>query len=129
MTANQSAAAEQLMECPHQLAPESIRLADDKSGWIGFVPEPLLLTAAGFMQGQPSTRADLKPFSTARSGSGSVVKWKFEGPYPEGKWLSCEYAQGAVSLARRIDDSFTECSVTYRKTKHGTQSVQSIACR
>ena len=129
VAADRSVASEQVLQCPEQVPPGSIRLADNADGWMAFVPEPLRLTAAGFMQGPPSTRADLKPSATKRTSAGSVVKWAFEGAYPEGKWLSCEYAQGVVALARRIDDSAAECSVEYQKTKHGELAVQRIVCR
>jgi len=81
------------------------------------------------MQGEPSMQAALKPSATRKIAGGNAVVWVFEGPYPDGKWLSCEYAGGIASLSRRIADTVSECSVTYGSVKQGVQVVREITCR
>ncbi|WP_368664713.1 STY0301 family protein [Zoogloea sp. LCSB751] len=119
----------QTVECPLTISAESVYIADHKDGWTSFVPQPLRLTAAGFMQGEPSMRADLKPSFTRKTASSTTLVWAFEGSYPQGKWLSCEYANGVVSLAKRVADTTTECSITYKSVKQGAQTPQGIVCR
>lgn len=74
-------------------------------------------------------RADLKPSLTRKTAGGTIVTWVFEGAYPQGKWLSCEYANGVVSLAKRVVDATNECSITYKRVKQGASSLQGIMCR
>lgn len=122
-------AADAVIECPASIAPELGDLSVDKSAWVVFVARPFLLTAAGFMQGEPSMRADLKPTSTRKTTTGRVVTWRFAGSYPRGKWLSCDYADGLVSLSKQIPDTIGECSVTYRGIGKGRLSVGEIVCK
>jgi len=122
-------AADAVIECPASITPELGDLSLDKEAWVAFVARPFPLTAAGFMQGDPSMRADLRPTSTKKTSAGRVVTWTFVGPYPHGKWLSCDYADGLVSLSRQIPDTASECSVTYRGSGKGRLSVGEIACK
>lgn len=122
-------AADKVIECPVSIAPELVNLSVDKEAWLAFVARPFPLTAAGFMQGEPSMRADLRPTSTKKTPAGRVVTWTFVGPYPHGKWLSCDYADGLVSLSKQIPDTTSECSVTYRGSGKGRLSVGEISCK
>lgn len=113
--------------CPDSIAPTELAVA--KANWTAFVPRPLSLSAAGFMQGEPSLQADLKPTSVRKTATGIVSTWKFAGPYPHGKWLSCDYAGGAVTLSQRIPDASSECSVSYRKNGKGVLAAGEIVCK
>jgi hypothetical protein len=95
----QACASGQDIRGPAMIPAESVRLADSS---VGGVPAPLPLTAAGFMQAEPSRQADLKPSSTTRTNGNTFVTWVFEGAYPQCKWLSRDYAGGIASLSRRI---------------------------
>ena len=73
--------------------------------------------------------ADLKPSKIKKIAGETVIVWVFDGPYPQGKWLSCEYAGGIASLSRRIADTTSECTVKYGSLKQGAQVVREITCR
>lgn len=117
------------VQCPPEIPAGPVRMATSNETWEGYVPSPLPLTAAGFMQAPPSMRADLKPSATTKTKSGIVVEWVFEGDYPQGKWLSCDYAGGAVSLAKRIPDAVSVCSVTYERVGKNKNSLRQVSCR
>ena len=88
------------------------------------------LTGAGFMAGAPETLTDLKPSLTKEGKLRTVMRWDFEGAYPEGKWLSCAYGSGAVTLSRSIDANTKSCEVSYTRTKNGGNlSLEKISCR
>ncbi|MDR0780383.1 MAG: hypothetical protein LBF16_06770 [Pseudomonadales bacterium] len=133
MTAAQFAscafAANQDVQCPSTIPAESVHIADGEEGWIAYVLYPLKLTSAGFMQGEPSTRAHLKPWATREIAGGDVATWVFEGLYSQGKWLSCEYAGGVASLSRRIADTTSECSITYEDGEKNAQIIREIICK
>jgi hypothetical protein len=122
-------AADQDLKCPSTIPAESVRITNGEGGWISYVPYPLKLTAAGFMAGEPSTFTDLKPWGTKKIRGNDVEIWMFEGSYPQGIWLSCDYAGGIASLSRRIADTTSECSVMYERNKQGTSVVREIKCR
>jgi hypothetical protein len=122
-------AFDQDIACPPTIPAKSVQLIDTAEGWLGFVPLPLPLTAVGFMQAEPSKQAYLKPSSTSKTADGSFVEWRFEGPYPQGKWLSCDYAGGAVSLSTKIADSTSACAVTYKRGPQGAPVVWKLACK
>ena len=119
----------QEIQCPFAIQAESVRISDIKDDWVANFSMPLKLTAAGFMQGGPSMHADLKPYSTRKIPGGTAVAWVFQGAYPNGKWLSCEYANGIASLSKRIADTTSECSVMYGGGKSGAYVVRSITCK
>lgn len=115
--------------CPESYAPELGKLVLGEHAWVGFAPRPLPLTAAGFMQGEPAMLADLKPSSSKKIADGTAVQWSFAGHYPQGKWLSCDYANGLFSLSRQIPDGTSECTVFYRNAGKGQQRVREIVCK
>ena len=121
-------ASQQDLQCPAGIAPESLHVDTGAGEWMAFVPRALPLTAAGFAEGEPVMRASLKPASTEKRADGSQVKWVFEGAYPHGKWLVCDYANGVAMYSRRIADDTTVCVVSYRRGKQGAQNISRIRC-
>jgi len=126
-----ASAAETEFSCPSEIPSASIRVDGQPEGWTGFVPGPLRLSHAGFMQADPSQREELAP-STIREGkTRGILTWKIEGKYTDGLWLSCQYAGGVASLSRKIGEaeSFSECSVTYRHDNKTVSRIEKIRCR
>lgn len=123
-------ASEQRLACPPQLPVETISFpsaVDD--GWTRHVPSPLELTSAGFMQASPEKMAHLKPFSSIARKNKLLVTWKFEGDYPQGKWLSCDYAGGVLSLSKEIQAELSECVLSYEKNSQGKVRDIQIDCK
>lgn len=126
---SQQSFASDRIDCPSEISATSIQLKNTPDGWTPFLPSSLALTAAGFMQAPPEKMAHLKPSSTKENKKRTIVTWKFQGDYPQGKWLTCDYAQGAVSLSKEIDRSTAECSVIYEKKNSGTAGAVRVACK
>ena len=78
----------------------------------------------------PERRGDLVP-SGGHQGKGTWSStYAFEGSYPEGKWLQCSYGQtNQLTLSRRLPDSVTACTFTYRKGEKVGQNDIKIVCR
>lgn len=113
-----AAAAGKPLDCPNELPTSAMQLANTPAGWKPFVPRPLKLTGAGFMQNSPEFVEDLVPYSTTEGKNRHTSTWKFsaeEAQIPEGIWLRCDYANGVISLSKQIDRSFRDCVVSYEK--------------
>ena len=68
------------------------------------------LTGENMYDGPPEREASLIPRSEKSRQGEEVAVWKFEGEYPLGKFISCDYAYGLVRLTRRVDDAASSCS-------------------
>ena len=124
-----SFAADQNIECPAAISATSIKVTNIVDGWTPIVPSSLALTAAGFMQASPEKMAHLKPFSTREDKKRAYLTWKFEGDFPQGKWLTCDYAGGVVSISKEMARSTTECAVIYEKTNKDKPNFIRITCK
>src|SRR5579863_5749958 len=60
--------------------------------------EPLRLGYATLYDGPPQEMGEQKPTRSRKTSA----TWIFEGEYPKGKWISCEYSQGAVKLYAEV---------------------------
>jgi hypothetical protein len=121
-------AADQVFTCPPTIPAKTVNVVDAPKSWVATVPNDLRLSGVGFIEGEPTSLAFLKPHSTKNTKRGGVSMWKFEGDVPEGRWLSCSY-NNAVSLSQRIPDSIEQCSVTHAKDSIGNVTQRIIVCR
>jgi hypothetical protein len=86
------------------------------------------LTGSNVYYGHPKKQAALIPTSTSDHGNAST--WKFEGDFPEGKWLSCDYEQGFARLVRRIDDTAKSCTSKNRWINRAEKELEvSFVCQ
>ena len=128
-------ATETLLSCPAKISVESFQIQPPLPEWHGLIEWPLRVRGAGFMAGEPATRTHLKHTSETETKEKLILTWKFVGDYPDGKWLSCNYSNGVISFSKRIDDHFSECSVSYRKNKKGKndyelkEELEKISCK
>jgi hypothetical protein len=123
-------ASAESFSCPQYVAASSINIVDIPASWTFYNQQKNInVVSAGFSDGRPSEMAYLKPYRTNEKGIITVVKWKFEGAYPEGKWLSCTYEGGFFSLARELPNNIYECDVTYEKIKPGQTKLSAITCK
>ena len=129
-----SQAAEQHIDCPKEIKRDTIQITRAPAGWTPFYLhefEPgLPLNGAGVMWGPPSTMAMSKPSTSRKVDGRQIVAWTDLGGKAAGeKWMACYYGthrQNDAILSQRIDDSATECVVTYPQ-KHGEHIA--IVCR
>ena len=126
--AQQAAAAQLDLQCPSEVESGAMHIDVKEEGWLAFVPRALPLSAAGFAQGEPAMKAGLKPVASEKHADGLQVKWVFEGSYPHGKWLVCDYANGMVRYSHKMADDISACSVFYKQSKSGANSVSLIRC-
>ena len=101
--------------CPESVEQNSIKLENIPPGWTSYVARPLYLSAAVPIDGPPERRGGLADFEERRSKQQTTYIYRFEGSYPEGKWLECSYGEyGQVTLSRKMDDRVQKCEFTYR---------------
>jgi len=123
-------ASSETFSCPQYVTASSANVVEVPTSWKAYSQSnKLKVVSAGFSDGQPSDMAYLKPYETNQKGNLTVVRWKFEGPFPKGKWLCCDYEGGLFSLAKELPNSISECVVTYEKTKTGNTQPSSITCK
>ncbi len=116
--------------CPARVHLESGRIAvtDVPASFKSTVdPMPLLLSGVSVYDGPPEQRAALVPTSGSRTGDRST--WAFAGSYPDGKWLSCDYANGLVHLAIRVDDASASCDAVATKSGEPRVLRGTFTCR
>lgn len=117
------------VSCPLVLSSELMGPAAVKGDWALFLSAPAKLTGAFFMQSSPEQMEYLKPDSVLRQGKKRIETWMFDGNYPFGKWLACDYADGAVSMSRRLSADVSECSVVYDKGRANPADRVKIDCK
>jgi hypothetical protein len=120
------------LSCPEIVRAESMQVVPPE-GWAAQASGDFRLSSAGFNNGPPEKRADLKPWSVSVKGRKSVETWRFEADEfsNDGLWLVCGYggAAGQVTLAKQMLSAYSACSITYSpSSKAGARSV-AIACR
>ena len=89
-----------------------------------------VLRAAGFFDGPPKDQAQLKP-RVQPSKAGNKTIYTFEGPAPDGIWLSCGYDGTRVVASKKIPSGITRCTVAYgAETRvHPAPAIKSIVCK
>jgi hypothetical protein len=122
-------AAPQSFVCPQSIPQASLRLVAPGAEWTPFVSSPLYLSNAAPADGPPERLGVLRGHGTTKTRTGWMEKYSLEGPYPEGKWLRCDYGSfGAVSLAKRLPDEIRECTVTGTKGTHAGENQVEVRC-
>ena len=116
--------------CPVSVPATSISLNAVPTGWTPYIDSPLYLSAAAPIDGAPERRGQLAPSGERKRKGQTTLSYRLEGSYPDGKWLQCSYgAHGEVTLARRMDDSVSQCEFSYKQGSKAGQNDIHIACR
>lgn len=125
---SQASVADNSFVCPESIRVSSatVTLESVPEGFEVFAPKSLMrLTGFNVYDGPPAQGAALKPHSaTARK-----ALWKFEGSYPQGVFISCDYGNGIVRLATRAEGGVTSCSVTTAVVKPQQTKKVSVVCQ
>ncbi|GKS89581.1 STY0301 family protein [Acidovorax sp. SUPP2539] len=114
-------AATASLECP-----ATVRLTSPRAEAAGLPAgteivldqSPLRLTGHNVFDGPPAQGAVLMPQSDKPGRGGATAVWNFEGDYPQGKFLACDYAGGAVRVVQRVDDAVKRCTARSSTTKN-----------
>ncbi|MBJ7312339.1 STY0301 family protein [Rugamonas sp. CCM 8940] len=124
-----NSASAQNLECPDSVPEASIKLENTPAGWTPFVARPLYLHAAAPIDGPPQRRGELANYTEQKEKGETSYTYRFEGHYPDGKWLQCAYGEyGQITLSKRIDDHIRECKFTYRSGQKAGQRIIKIRC-
>jgi len=113
-SASLSATAE-TFNCPAAFPNQAIQFSPTPDGWIGGPGDAAPLYSAEVFDGPPEQRASLQPGASSKTTS----SWTFEGSYPQGIWLQCTYAGGALMLSRRLPKVPAVCIASYPKMSKG----------
>jgi len=122
-------AAPTRFECPQSVEPGRVQV-NAPAGWQSFVASPIYLNSAAPADGPPERLGVLRGDEEKTMTSGWSHRYALAGPYPEGKWLRCDYGTlGEFSLAKRLPDDVRECTVSGRKGEHAGENLVEILCR
>jgi hypothetical protein len=125
VTLTASAATQHLIECPPEIAPDSVAITHPPAGWTPFARTGLRLSYAEPMFGPPAGKGFLKP---SRSTASHDIWEELEGTIEGGKWIACRYGErGEVILSKRIADNTSACTVVSKKDKQGVRRPE-ISC-
>jgi hypothetical protein len=120
-------------QCPSQITETGLQLLKGPVGWVAYQGGTMRLEAAGFMAGPPSTKTDLKPWSSEEIRGARTAIWKFDPDSfldSDGLWLSCAYGKAQnVTLSRKIRSDYAECRVAYSTNKGDPSHHIVVTCK
>jgi hypothetical protein len=116
--------------CPQSIPEASLNLVAPGQEWTPFVSSPLYLSSAAPADGPPERLGVLRERDATKTKTGWRRTYALEGQYPDAKWLRCDYgAFGEVSLAKRLPDEITTCTMTGMKGAHTGEMQVDVRCR
>ncbi len=130
ITATSFAHTDAQVECPLTLQVQAMSLVAVPSGFTPVEPVGLVrLSGGNLYDGPPQQEATLKPFSQQSTKQNRSMIWKLQGDYPDGKWFSCDYAQGTLRIARRLADASKECQMLAKPIAPAGQLSIALICK
>jgi len=117
-------ATAETFDCPPAFPHQAMQFSPTADGWISAPGDPAPLYSAEVFDGPPEQRASLQPRASTRNTS----SWAFEGAYPQGIWLQCTYAGGALVLSRTLPKVPAVCIASYPKMSKGRPLSVSFDC-
>jgi len=120
------AAATETVTCPAVFPMKALQFASATDGWTAQPGEraPRLI-GFGLYSGPPAQLAQLQETSVSK---GQAI-WRLAPPYPEGLWVQCVYADGALTLTRRLTFTSGVCSAPSALPLKGKAQAVSFACK
>jgi hypothetical protein len=130
LSLGQTSAAPARFECPSELPAAAVKVENRNPGWKAYVASPLYLSNAAPADGPPERLGILRGIDGKRTRTTWTHTYSLEGPYPEGKWLRCDYgAMGEIALAMRLPDDIKACTVKGKKGQHAGEKEFEIVCQ
>lgn len=122
-------AAVAVLSCPPSITTKTVELEGVPTDWQTMqTPAVLALVSAGFSDGPPEQMAFLKPATIRSKGGVHQEHWRFEGAYPQGAWLVCDYEGHVVSLAQQVSPQTSRCTVSYTSGRDKQMKLTRIEC-
>ena len=112
----------QRIECPAEIAQESLALAKAPEGWTSSMRGSLMLHAVDLSYGPPAEMAFLKPQVVTARGKKPIYKWTelMAHSATGGVWVACNYGRSDHTiLGKRLDDKVSECTATETEDSQG----------
>jgi hypothetical protein len=122
------ASSGQEFACPSNasIKPGTTELSEIPAGFEARIShEPIRLSYIALYNGPPQEMGELKPNKSDKKSS----TWIFEGPYPGGKWISCEYGDGIIKIYTKVSDTAKECIASTQRKTGSTRIQASVSCR
>lgn len=114
--------------CPQSLPQSAVRVTVPV-GWTHYVSAPLYLTNAAPADGPPDRLGILRGGEVKQKKNGWTQQFSLAGPYPDGKWLRCDYGEGGnISLSMRLPDAIQRCVVNGKKGIHAGENIVDLVC-
>ena len=111
--------------CPAAFPKQSLKFVPTSDGWSANAGDTASLYGADVFDGPPDQMASLIPDASSRNSS----TWTLEGSYPQGIWLQCTYAGGALTLTRRLQKVPAACVARYPRLSKGRPESVSFDCK
>jgi hypothetical protein len=118
------AASAEGLDCPASFPSQALKFAPTEDGWTTGKGDPAPLYSAEVFDGPPEQLASLIPDASTKGSS----TWRFEGSYPQGIWVQCTYAGGALTLTRKLATTPGVCVARYPKLVKGRPVSVSFNC-
>jgi hypothetical protein len=114
--------------CPEKISikPGTTEISELPPGFdVTTSPAPLRLSYASLYDGPPQDMGEQKPVKSSKMSA----TWVFEGEYPKGKWVSCEYGQGTVKLYAEVPEDAHSCTLAKQPETDRSNFQASFSCR
>ncbi len=120
------ALATESVTCPAVFPMKAASFGPTDDGWTaGPGQHDATLAGWGLTSGPPARLAALQP-SDDRKG---LSTWKLAPPYPDGVWVECVYADGALSLGKRLSATTGTCAAPDKRPRSGKPQPVTFVCR
>ena len=105
---------------------KALQFAPATDGWSAEPGEraPRLI-GFGLYSGPPAQLAELQETSVSK---GRAI-WSLAPPYPDGLWVQCVYADGALTLTQRLSTTSGMCSAPNALPRKGKPQAISFVCK
>lgn len=121
-----SACAVETVTCPAVFPMKALQFGPTTDGWTAEPGERASrLIGFGLYSGPPAQLAELQE-TTVRKGQ-SI--WNLAPPYAGGLWVQCVYADGALTLARRLSTTSGVCTAPNTLPHNGKPQAASFVCK
>jgi poly(3-hydroxybutyrate) depolymerase len=124
--APRAASAAETVTCPAVFPMQTLHFGPTADGWKPETGErPPRLIGFGLYSGPPAQLAQLQETTVSK---GRAI-WNLAPPYAGGLWVQCVYADGALTLSRRLSTTSGVCSAPDTLPRQGKPRLISLVCK